>query len=67
MSGMGAKQVFRGLRLAYMETREFGKFTLLESMGKGSVGTVYRATDSESGNIVAIKIFDPTAERPRPR
>jgi len=47
-----------------MEPKAFGKFTLLEKMGKGSVGTVYRAMDNEAGNIVAIKTFEPTHERP---
>ena len=47
-----------------METTDFGKFTLLEAMGKGSVGIVYRATDTVAGNIVAIKIFQADPERP---
>jgi len=46
-----------------MECREFGQFTLLDHMGRGGVGNVYRATDNVTGNIVAIKIFEPTAER----
>jgi len=47
-----------------MDIRELGKFTLLEHMGKGSVATVYRATRSETDEIVAIKIFRATSERP---
>jgi len=47
-----------------MEYREFGTFTLLDHMGKGGVGNVYRANDNASGNIVAIKIFEPSEERP---
>lgn len=47
-----------------MEYEEFGKFTLLDHMGKGGVASVYRANDNEAGNIVAIKIFEPTDTRP---
>jgi len=40
-----------------MHARQFGKYTLLEHMGKGGVASVYRATDGETGQIVAVKIF----------
>jgi len=43
---------------------ELGKFTLLNHMGTGGVASVYRARDNEDGKIVAIKIFEPTEERP---
>ena len=47
-----------------MQYREFGKFTLLDHMGKGGVASVYRANDNEAGNIVAIKLFEPSDRRP---
>ncbi len=47
-----------------MEYPELGKFTLLDHMGKGGVANVYRATDNEAGNIVAVKIFEPSEDRP---
>ncbi len=46
-----------------MECREFGKFTLLNLMGKGGVGSVYRANDNEAGIVLAIKIFEPSRHR----
>ena len=33
-----------------------GKFQLLEVVGRGAFGTVYRATDTELGRTVAIKL-----------
>jgi len=46
-----------------MKNKEFGKYTLLDHMGKGGVASVYRATDNKAGNIVAIKIFSPDEKR----
>ncbi len=46
-----------------MEYREFGKYTLLNLMGKGGVGSVYRANDNEAGIVLAIKIYEPSARR----
>ncbi len=37
--------------------RRVGKFELLEELGSGSFGTVYRARDTELGREVAIKIM----------
>jgi LSD1 subclass zinc finger protein len=36
--------------------RQLGKFTLLEQVGRGAFGTVYRAHDSELDRVVAIKV-----------
>jgi len=47
-----------------MATENFGKFTLLDHLGKGGMATVYRACNNEDGSIVAIKIFKATEERP---
>jgi serine/threonine protein kinase len=37
--------------------RQLGKFELLEELGVGSFGRVYRARDSQLGRIVAIKLL----------
>lgn len=37
--------------------RSFGKFQLLELLGQGGMGRVYRAEDQESGRIVALKLI----------
>ncbi len=47
-----------------IQTREFGKYILLERVGKGGVGSVYRAKDGETEDIVAVKVFECTPERP---
>jgi len=50
-----------------MEPTELSKFTLLQKMGKGGVGTVYRARDNDTGRIVALKTFTPDQDRPPQR
>jgi eukaryotic-like serine/threonine-protein kinase len=40
------------------EARRIGKFALLETIGKGSSGTVYKALDTFSGQEVALKVLD---------
>ncbi len=40
-----------------MEQSKLGKYTLLEHVGRGGVGSVYRARDEDDGSIVAVKIF----------
>ncbi len=47
-----------------MEERDFGKYVLLEHMGKGGVGSVYRAREKASARIVAVKVFRCTERRP---
>jgi tRNA A-37 threonylcarbamoyl transferase component Bud32 len=47
-----------------MEPTQFGKYALLEHMGKGGVASVYRGSDNEDGSIVAVKVFESGPERP---
>jgi len=47
-----------------MENRRLGRYTLLEHLGRGGMAVVYRATDNETGSIVAVKIFQSGPERP---
>jgi serine/threonine protein kinase len=47
-----------------MEVRRFGKYQLLDHMGRGGVANVYRACNSEDGSIVAVKVFSPDQDRP---
>jgi eukaryotic-like serine/threonine-protein kinase len=39
--------------------QRIGKFALMERLGKGSSGTVYKALDTFTGNEVALKVLDP--------
>jgi eukaryotic-like serine/threonine-protein kinase len=36
---------------------KLGKYTILKTLGTGSMGTVYKAEDSDSGDYVAIKLI----------
>jgi serine/threonine protein kinase len=40
------------------DTQRIGKFALMERLGKGASGTVYRALDTFSGTEVALKVLD---------
>jgi serine/threonine protein kinase len=40
------------------DTQRIGKFALLERLGKGASGTVYKALDTFSGLEVALKVID---------
>jgi hypothetical protein len=47
-----------------MDGSQFGKYSLLEHMGKGGVASVFRASDNQTGTIVAVKIFESDEARP---
>jgi serine/threonine protein kinase len=40
------------------DTQRIGKFALIERLGKGSSGTVFKALDTFSGQEVALKVLD---------
>jgi serine/threonine protein kinase len=40
------------------DQQRIGKFALIECLGKGSSGTVFKALDTFSGNEVALKVLD---------
>ena len=40
------------------DTQRIGKFALIERLGKGSSGTVYKALDTFTGQEVALKVLD---------
>jgi len=42
-----------------MPNRQLGKYTILEELGRGGFGTVYRATDNSLDREVALKILHP--------
>ena len=39
--------------------QRIGKYEVLETIAAGGQGTVYRARDSGSGNVVALKVMHP--------
>jgi WD40 repeat protein/tRNA A-37 threonylcarbamoyl transferase component Bud32 len=48
------------LRTTITEIRTLGKFRLLDRVGIGGFGSVYRAHDTELDRVVAIKVLHPT-------
>ena len=42
------------------DTQRIGKFALIERLGRGSSGTVYKALDTFTGQEVALKVLDVT-------
>ena len=47
-----------------MAPRKFGDYTLLEHLGTGGIGSVYRGRHEKSGRIAAVKIFSPDDDHP---
>jgi len=45
------------------ETETFGKYRVLEEIGRGGFATVYRAIDTTLGREVALKVLDPLLSR----
>ena len=41
-----------------MEPRQFGNYALLEHVGKGRVGSVFRARHNRDNTVVAVKVFE---------
>jgi serine/threonine protein kinase len=43
--------------LESMIAPQIGKYKILEEIGQGGMGTVYRGIDEQTGKVVAIKQF----------
>ena len=43
-----------------MSTKQFGPYIVQEVIGRGGMGTVYKATDVNSDEVVAVKALSPT-------
>ena len=39
--------------------QQIGKYEILETIASGGQGTVYRARDTDSGDVVALKVMHP--------
>ncbi|MBL8292683.1 MAG: serine/threonine-protein kinase, partial [Bryobacterales bacterium] len=51
------REVLGALETEYYLDRSLGKYHVEEFLGRGGMSTVYRARDTESGQVVALKIF----------
>lgn len=54
-----------------MSAKQFGRYTMIEQLGRGAMGTVYRAHDPQIDRVVALKVIKlsdlPHAEQWRAR
>jgi len=45
-----------------VQTEKIGNFRIVETIGKGAMGVVYRAIDEQDGSQVALKVFYPDTQ-----
>jgi serine/threonine protein kinase len=48
----------KGVAIRTMRVAQIGSYQILEELGKGSFSTVYRALNSKTREVVAIKVLD---------